>query len=578
MKDVLRLLSYLKPHWHFQGFFILCALGDSGCNLLRPWLQKILIDDVFIAKNAELLLPTCGFYILTAVGLYFFRLGVTYFPAKISENGTKDIQLKAYHHLRKLGFRFYDTHQTGKVMALFTSDTPKATEGFSLFAGDYPINAIMLIVTLSIITFINWQLCLFSLLLIAANVIVPAFLDKPLRRMGEEIQEHQALLSGRLQESIAGSREFKGLGKEFYDLKNLRQSLERLVAIRLKQALTRRTGAVTIILSWMAHILILLIGGRYVLRDVLTIGELFAITHYFGRVFYPVDKLVNLHLGIPSIMVAARRVFAFFDEHEEESQAGKPIEQIEGRVQFSNVSFGYSEEQHVLKEVSFQTEAGETVAIVGHSGAGKSTLVSLIPRFYEPQQGNILIDTMPISEIQIQSLRTHLGIVFQNPYLFAESIAYNIRLGADNPEAVSHEEVVAAAKLANAHDFIMNFPEQYESKVGERGIRLSGGEQQRVAIARVLIRNPKILILDEATSSLDADSESQVQEALTNLMKNRTSFVIAHRLSTVLNADKILVLSDGRLVEIGTHAELMQRGGVYHDLFQKQFAGMQTSS
>ena len=277
-------------------------------------------------------------------------------------------------------------------------------------------------------------------------------------------------------------------------------------------------------------------------------------------------------------MAASRRIFAFFDEHEQEPQDGTPITQIKGSVQFSDVSFEYSDAQPVLKEISFQAEPGETIAIVGPSGAGKSTLVSLIPRFYEPQNGNIRIDTTPINTIQIQSLRSHIGIVFQDPYLFAESIAYNIRLGAEDPETVTHEEVVAAAKLANAHDFIMNFPEQYETKVGERGVRLSGGEQQRIAIARVLIRDPKILILDEATSSLDAESEALVQDALTRLMKGRTSFVIAHRLSTILDADKILVLKDGRLVEIGTHAELIQRGGVYYALFQKQFAGIQAGN
>ena len=228
--------------------------------------------------------------------------------------------------------------------------------------------------------------------------------------------------------------------------------------------------------------------------------------------------------------------------------------------------------------MNFQAEPGETVALVGPSGAGKSTLISLIPRFYDPQQGSILIDTTPTTEMQIRSLRSHIGIVFQDPYLFAESIAYNIRLGAEDPEAVTHEEVVTAAKLANAHDFIMNFPEQYKTKVGERGVRLSGGEQQRIAIARVLIRDPKILILDEATSALDAESEALVQEALTRLMKGRTSFVIAHRLSTILDADKILVLQEGRLVETGTHAELIQRGGVYHDLFQKQFTGIQAGN
>ncbi len=579
MKDILRLLSYLKPYWHFQLLFIFCALGNSGCSLIWPWLRKILIDDVFIAKNAELLLPTCGFYALTAVGMYFFKFGAAYFPAKVSENGSKDLQLQAYHHLRKLGFKFYDTHQTGKVMATFTSDTPKAVPGFNLFAGDYIINGIMLVVTLGIITFINWQLCVLSLLLVAVNIIIPAVLDKPLNRMSEEIQEQNARLSSKLQESIAGSRELKGLGKELYDLKSLRKFIERLIAIGIRHGLIRQAGGgFTIILFWLAQGLIFFIGGGYVLRDVLTIGELLVIIHYFGNVHAPVSQLVKLHLGIPSIMVATRRIFAFFDEHKEESQEGTPIEHVEGRVQFSNVSFEYNEADPILQEMNFQVEPDETVAIVGASGAGKSTLVSLIPRFYEPQHGNIRIDTTPINTIQIQSLRSHIGIVFQDPYLFAESIAYNICLGAEDPEAVTHEEIVAAAKLANAHDFIMNFPEQYETKVGERGVRLSGGEQQRIAIARVLIRDPKILILDEATSSLDAESEALVQDALTRLMKGRTSFVIAHRLSTILDADKILVLKDGRLIETGTHAELIQRGGVYHTLFQKQFAGMQAGN
>ena len=575
MKDVVRLLSYLKPYWHWQLLYIFSSLGYWSGYLVLPWIEKMLIDDVFTAKNAALLLPTCGLWALMAFGMYISTLGFVYFPAKAAENGKKDLQLAAYHHLRKLGFRFYDTQQTGKVMAIFTSDAPKAIQGFGVFAGDYPINILLLIASLATMTFVHWQLCLFAVPLAGVNVLVPIFLEKPLRRMSEEVQEQNARLSGNLQESIAGSRELKGLGKDFYDLKHLHQFLQRLVAIRLRQSTLQQVGDVSLVLSWIGSALIFLVGGGYVLRDAITLGELFAISQWFACVYRPVRYLIGMHLRIPSILVAARRVFAFFDEHEAESQEGTPITVLEGRVQFSDVSFAYDEGQPVLKNVSFQAEPGETMAIVGPSGAGKSTLMRLIPRFYEPQHGQIFLDTTPIDAIQLPSLRSHLGIVFQEPYLFAESIAYNIRLGAAEPEAVSHEAVVTAAKLANAHDFIMKLPEQYETKVGERGVRLSGGEQQRVAIARVLIRDPKILILDEATSSLDADAEAQVQEALTRLMKGRTSFVIAHRLSTVLSADTILVLREGRLVESGTHAELIQRGGVYHDLFQKQFAGMQ---
>lgn len=574
MKNILRVLSYLKPYWHYQILFICSTLGYFGGDLALPWIEKLLIDDVFGQKNADLLLPTIGLYLLTTFGMYLFSFGTLYFSTKVSENVSKDFQHYAYNHLRKLGFRFYDSQQTGRTMSLFKSDIPTAV-GLRVLVGNYLINAVKMIIAIIIIAFISWQLCLFSLLLVLMNILIPIILDKPLKKIGEEVQEQKATLSSNLQESIAGSRELKGLGKEFFDLAKIYQSLTRLISLNIKQVLVRQIGSVNTVLVWLAMALIFLFGGRYVLSGEMTIGELFAITRYFSLVYRPINSLIGIQLGLPLKMVAARRVFTFFDEYEEESQDGTLLKQLAGQVQFSNVSFGYNEEQPVLSDIDFQAEPGETVAIVGPSGAGKSTLMSLIPRFYEPQHGNILIDTVPSNEIQIQSLRAHIGIVFQDPYLFAESIAYNICLGTPDPDDVSHDDVVVAAKLANAHNFIMNFPEQYDTKVGERGVRLSGGEQQRIAIARVLIRDPRILILDEATSSLDAESEALVQEALTRLMKGRTSFVIAHRLSTVLNADKILVLNHGKLVEFGKHAELIQRRGVYHDLFQKQFAGMQ---
>lgn len=573
MKNILKILSYLKPYWFFQLLFISFTLGYFGGELALPWIEKLLIDDVFNQNNSDMLLPTVGLYLLTTFIMFLFSFGQLYFSTKVSENVSKDIQHAAYYHLRKLGFPFYDSQKTGRIMSLFKSDIPTAV-GLEVLVGYYLIDGVRLLITIAIIMSISWQLCLFTLLLVAMNTLFPIFLNKPLQQVGEDIQEQKAALSSNLQESIAGSRELKGLGKEFFDLTKINQSLTQLVSLNIKQTLVRQIGNINVVLIWAAIALIFLFGGRKVLNGNMTVGELFAITRYFNLVYRPLGALIGIHLGLPLRMVAARRVFAFFDEYEEESQDGTPLKELVGHVQFSNVSFGYSNERPVLIDINFQTEPGETIAIVGPSGAGKSTLMSLIPRFYELQKGSIMIDSTPISDIQIQSLRDHIGIVFQDPYLFAESIGYNICLGATDPGSVSHESIVTAAKLANAHNFIMNFPEQYETKVGERGVRLSGGEQQRIAIARVLIRDPKILILDEATSSLDVDSEALVQEALTRLMKGRTSFVIAHRLSTVLNADKILVLDRGKLVEFGKHAELMQRTGVYYNMFQKQFSGM----
>ena len=574
MKDVLRILAYLRPYWQLQSLYLVCEIGYFGCLLTLPWIEKLLIDDVFNAGNADRLLPTCGLYLLLSLGTFGISFLGRYFHTKIEENAAKDFKMDAYHHLRKLGFHFYDSQQTGRTMALFESDIPTAL-GLQVLVGSYLIYIVQFLAAFIIVTSVSWQLCLFALFLVALNVMIPFILERTLRRTGEEIQEQRAELSGILQESIAGSRELKGLGKEFFDLAKIHRSLLYRVSLAVKYTIIQRIGSFNTMLFWIATASIFFVGGGYVLHSVITIGELFAVTRYFNHMYAPLEMLIRTHLGFPLNLAAARRVFAFFDEHEEESQDGSPITEIEGRIHFSNVSFGYTNESLVLKNITFTAEPGETIAVVGHSGAGKSTLIHLIPRFYQPQQGNIFIDTTPINDIHIQSLRSHIGLVFQDPYLFADTIAYNISIGAEDPDAVTLEEVVTAAKLANAHDFIVNFSKQYESKIGERGIRLSGGERQRIAIARVLIGDPKILILDEATAALDADSEVQVQAALTNLMKNRTNFVIAHRLSTVLNADKILVINDGRLVETGTHAELIQRGSVYHNLFQKQFTGMQ---
>ncbi len=573
MKNILRILAYVRPYWHFQLLYICFSLVYAGSLLAFPWLEKLLIDDVLTAGNADMLLPLCSLYLLIAVGLFFITFCMRYFGTKVSQNVSKDIKLDAYHHLRKLGFHFYDSQQTGRTMALFNSDIPKAA-GLRGFIGGYLLRCIEFISTFCLVMSFRWQLGLFALLLVGLNLLIPILLDKPLKRIGTEIQEHRATLSAILQEGIAGSGELKGLGKELFDLKNIQQSLLRLVSLNIKQLIIRKIGSINVVLFWAAHALILFVGGGYVLRQMMTVGTLIASTRYFGSLYNPLRWIIDYHIGVPLSLVAARRVFAFFDEYAEEPQDGTPIADVTGYVRFSNVSFQYREKHPVLKAVSFEAMPGETVAIVGHSGAGKSTLIRLIPRFYQPQQGGIFIDTIPIDKIQLQSLRSHIGLVFQDPYLFADTVAYNIRIGAEAPEAVTLDEVATAAKLANAHDFIMNLPEQYESKVGERGVRLSGGERQRLAIARLFLRNPKILILDEATSSLDAESEALVQEALTQLIKGRTCFVIAHRLSTILNADKILVLNDGRLVETGTHSTLIQQQGVYHRLFQAQFAKM----
>ena len=566
-----RLLGFLKPYW---GLALLCLLvyaGSRGLFLFTPWVEGQFLDRVFGEKDADYLLLLVGLWLGIAIATYLTSLGTGYFVSKVTGQTRRDMQLKVYQHLRFLPCRFYDNHTTGQVMAYVNTDTASAAEGI-LASGWIVASGVEFVITLAVVFWVNPWLGLFSIPFTLAVVYLPVLFRRPVQNASKQVLQERESISSRLQEGIAGSREIKSLGHEMRDMGFIGGSLNALVRAEVRQGLVGALTALGGLASWLGNPLFFLIGGKMVIDGDISVGFFWMATRYLNLLTFPLYRCQNEYQKLLRAGEGAKRVFAFLEENPTEPQDGITGINLQGKVRFEDVTFGYNKTEPVLENVNFEVQPGQLVALVGPSGAGKSTLLNLIPRFYEPTQGHIYVDAHDISTLNLRTLRSQIGTVFQDPYLFSGSIAENIRMGARRPETVKNEDIVAAATAANAHGFITQLTDGYATEIGERGIKLSGGERQRIAIARVLLRNPKMLLLDEATSALDSETEKVVTEALERLMKGRTSFVIAHRLSTVLNADRILVMENGQIVETGTHQQLLAQSGLYARLYHLQFA------
>lgn len=508
------------------------------------------------------------FFVFVAKGALMYLQQIL--MRSVAERVKKDIRNELYNHLQTLSLGFYTHRSTGELMSRLTFDIESlgsAATDFFRNALREPLNIIGLLVLLFMI---KWQLALFSLVILPSAIYPIVKFGKKIRKRGLRMHERRAELDTVLQETISGVRIVKAFGMEDYERRRFAGANEQVFQAMMRVIrVDAMTSPVLEILGAFGIALAIWAGGYLVFSHGLSPGAFMAFLGALASLYQPVKRLSQINNDIQRGLAGVKRVFELMDIQPEviEHPSALTLGRMQEGVQFHNVSFGYGPERPVLQEVSFSAKLGEIVAIVGSSGAGKTTLVNLLPRFYDPTGGVITFDGIDTCRVTLRSLREQMGIVTQDTILFDDTVFNNIAYGQRD---VTPDQVAEAARIADAEEFIEALPARYETRIGERGVRLSGGQKQRIAIARAILKNPPLLILDEATSALDAESERLVQEALDRLVQNRTSFVIAHRLSTIIRADKILVLDAGRLVEQGTHSELMARRGVYCRLYETQ--------
>ena len=567
----LRILSYIKPYMHRLIFAMFCTIMAAAGNLYIPWIIKDMIDEVLADKNGTMLNWIAASIIAIFVVRGLFWYGQNYLMSYVGQSVIIDIRAAVFKKLQRLSVSFYDKNKTGTIMSYVTNDVNALQSAMVENTIEMITEGFILIGSVVAMIYLDWRLTLFTVCTFPVVLWFMEFFGKKIRKTGGRIQECTADITSVLQESVASARVIKSFVREDYEVD--RFDVENRANFRANMKNAQLMATLTPVVELVAAIgvtMIIWYGGNNVINGTITAGSLVAFLTYAVNISNPIKRLTRVIGNIQKALAAAQRVFMIIDMPEEiaESRDAKQLPEVSGKVEFQNVSFAYDDKGNVITDLSFSVKPGEVIAIVGPSGAGKSTIANLLPRFYDVNKGDIKIDGHSVREVTLDSLREQVGIVPQETMLFNGSVYNNILYGRLD---ATKEEIEAAAKAANAHDFFMQLTDGYETKLGDRGVNLSGGQRQRIAIARAILKNPRILILDEATSALDTESERVVQEALDRLMVGRTSFVIAHRLSTVKNADKILVLEKGNLVESGTHDELLALDGLYAHLYKIQY-------
>ena len=556
-------------NWIFVIFFIMII--GVGLSLVPPRITKILVDDVLISKKHIDWLP---YLVAILIGTEFLRAQINMLGGTISTSVgtliTNSLRKKMFRKLEELSLNYYDINSIGTIMTRFSSDV-EVFHGFITQAGQGFLLNIFMIIGIGIMLFsINWLLAVYVMIPIPFVIIGTLIFWRRVYPKYFKIWDSQAKLSSFLNNVLSGIKTVKAFSQEEREFKRFSFYADKLKdsvrAVNLNLSVFNPLMSFTFSLG---GLIIWYIGGRNVLEGELTLGELMAFLSYISMFYTPLTNLALLSTWISNFTAASYRIFEILDTEPQVKEPKKYIKlpKIKGNIEFKNVYFGYDPYQPIIKDVSFKIEEGEVIGIVGKSGSGKTTLIYLLCKFYEPQKGEILIDGINIKEIPSPELRKHIGIVLQEPFLFRGTIAENISYG--KPEA-DFEEIIKAAKIANAHEFIMKMSNGYDTLLGEKGAGLSGGEKQRITIARAILCNPSILILDEATSSVDTESEKKIHDALQNLWRGRTTIIIAHRLSTLKDVDRIFVIDNGRIVEIGSHKELIEKRGVYYNLLYMQ--------
>jgi subfamily B ATP-binding cassette protein MsbA len=568
----------MMPYWGWQTAALVCALVVTASNFVWPYVNKVIIDRVLWpqagtdAARLAMLYRTALVVVATVLAGALFGLARAYLFARVGENAAADLRRDLFRHLHALPMGFFDRRKTGGIMSVVQNDVEALQGLYSSTLVDLITNLLTAAVAVGLMFWQNPRLALIGLPVPILFAVVLALFGRPLRGAGRLVREETGGVQEVLQESISGAREVKAFVRAESETGRFMAKVGRLVRARIGMAvLGAANSAAANVIAVLGMISVMVMGTRLVIAHQMTAGDVIFFLAVLGMLFGPASAFTNLFTQIAGSVGAADRVFEFLDTpvETEEKDALTP-EQVEGSVRFGGVRFRYDEDgPEALRDIELQVAAGEVIALVGPSGSGKTTLVSLLPRLYDVTAGRITLDGRDIRSLPLASLRRLIAVVPQEPFLFGTTAAENIAFGR---EGASREEIVVAAKAANAHDFITALPDGYDTPLGERGTRLSVGQKQRIAIARAILRDPRILILDEATSAQDSESERLVQEAMRRLMRGRTSFVIAHRLSTVQSADRIVVLDAGRIAQEGRHADLVATGGLYARLHALQFA------
>ena len=566
-----RMISYITSQRRESTILVLAIIGSTIINLLPPYMYSLAIDTYIKQLDTRgLYLLGIGFlavYLMTFATQYVQNYLINWLGSRLELNMRKDM----FKHLQRLSLDFYAKREVGSIVSRGTNDVDKITELITSGVANVVADILTLVGIIAIMLWMNWWLSLITFSVIPLMVIFLYLWGRRVRTVYRETRKTIASVSAKMEESVSGMKEIQSYSREGETRQEFRQiNMSNMQAnVQAGQVMSAFWPAVSVFTA-IGNFLVLWFGGGAVMNGTLSVGVLFGFMSYLGRFFWPIQDLSSFWNSVQSALAAAERVFDIMDTPEDISDKADAVElpRIEGHISYEDMSFRYEDDTPVLTDINLEINPNTTIALVGPTGVGKTTMINLLYRFYDPKKGAVKVDGYDLRDIKLASLRKQMAVVLQDNFLFSGTVMENIRYGNLN---ATDDEIIEVAQTVGAHEFIMKLPEGYQTDVRERGGRLSVGQRQLISLSRALLADPRILIMDEATSSIDAYTELIIQQALDRIFKNRTSIIIAHRLSTVRNADMIVVLHEGKVAEKGRHSELIQQDGLYKQLYEMQF-------